>query len=39
MIIRLKDKSQSLAHLGIEGRIELDVRMELFCSVGEGLKI
>lgn len=29
----------SLAHLGIKGRIELDVRMELFSGVSEGLKI
>lgn len=35
----LKDKSQSLAHLGIEGCVELDLRMELLCSVSEGLKI
>lgn len=39
MSISLKDKPQSLAHLGIEGRIELDVRMELFSSISEGLKI
>lgn len=39
MSISPKDKFQSLAHLGIEGRIELDVRMELFSSISEGLKI